>query len=282
VESLAPTSFSDRVCQNVTAAPSVFGIDRLFAISAPSSAAVGRSLLTFTARSNFTVNRRLDISLTGLDAAVLDLATEFAAETGFYTISITLAASLKERSAALEFRLSIRDARSACYVAGVGWQDGGCRFVREFTITVGRAICPANQHHVLSDGQLAVATSWVDPTPVSLPGVAAGTPYVESISSRTLGKGQHPVVLTWLNVAFTVGVFNVSCSFKVRLPVQLFLWGSLSLSLSLTIWFCFPFSDRHHSGHGVPARNGRPTGRLRCRQLVAGRRCADVLAGFRR
>jgi hypothetical protein len=221
VERVAPTNSSNRVCLNSTAAPSVFGIDQLFSISAPFSSAVGGVLFTFTARSNFVANRRLDVSLTGADAAMFNVASEFNATNSFYQISLTLAASLEKRLIALEFTLTIRDVRSACYVAGVGWQDGGCKFLREFTMTVGRAICPPDQIHVLSDGRQAVAASWVDPTPVFLPGVAAGTLYFESIPSRTLGKGRHSVVLLWPNVVFSTGVFNISCSLSVRLIVCL-------------------------------------------------------------
>jgi hypothetical protein len=177
---------------------------------------VGRVLFTFTAWSNFAANRRLDVSLAGPDAAFLRLSTDFDAATGSYAISLTLATSLEERSAALELTISIQDVRSACYVGGGTWQHGGCKFLRDFTMNVGRATCPPDQTHVLSDGQLAVAASWADPTPVFLPGVAAGTPYVESISSRTLGKGRHPVVLSWQNVAFSFGTLNVSCTFNVR------------------------------------------------------------------
>jgi hypothetical protein len=176
---------------------------------------VGSTLRTFTARSNFAANRRLDISLTGSDAAVFSVAADFDAATGSYTVSVILAVSLEKRLTALDFRLSIQDAHSACYVNNA-WQSGGCRFLCDFTMNVGRATCPPDQIHVLSNGLLAVAASWVDPTPVFLPGVAAGTPYVESISSRTLRKGQHLVFLTWPSVVFTAGVFNVSCSLKVR------------------------------------------------------------------
>jgi hypothetical protein len=217
VERVASTSSSDRVCQNATASPSVIGIDLLSSISVPSSGAVGKVLFTFTARSNFAANRRLDIRLTGSDAGALSVSADFDAATGFYTISLTLAASLEKRLTALAFTLSIRDARSACFVADVGWQSGGCRFFRDFTMNVGRAICPPDQIHVLSNGQLAVAASWVDPTLVFLPDVTADTPYFESIPSRTLGKGRHLVVLMWQNVEFSIGFFNISCSFNVSL-----------------------------------------------------------------
>jgi hypothetical protein len=220
VERVTPTVSSDRMCQSTTAAPLVFDIDLLSSLSIPSSGAVGRVLFAFTARSNNPANRRLDVALSGLNATAFSVSTNFDAETGIYAISLTLTAGV-ERSAALEFTLSIRDARSTCYVAGT-WQDGGCRYSRDFTLNIGRATCPANQVHVLSDGQLAVTASWADPIPAFLPFVTAGTPHAVSISSRTLGKGQHPVVLTWPNVDFSFGIFNVSCSFNVSclLPKQ--------------------------------------------------------------
>jgi hypothetical protein len=212
MERVLPTATSDRICQNVTDPPTVSGIDRVFSVSIPSSGAEGVVILTFNASSNSAANRRLDISLSGPDSAALNV--DWIDANGLYTISLALSANQSVLPDVLRFTLSIRDARPVCYIAGVELA-GGCEYRQDITLAVGRAICPSDQYHVLSDGQLAVDVNWADPTPISIPGVMPDTPHNASLSKGPRGRGRYEVTLSWPNVIFSVGRFNVSCSFHV-------------------------------------------------------------------
>jgi hypothetical protein len=191
-ERIAPTSSSNRVCDSTaTAVPSPSAeFDSATSFSAP--AVAGTAVVSFAALSGFADNQRLSFAVTGQDASSLAVAASFDGVTGAYRATISLANGAAVNLDSLQAGIVITDARADCLVAGA-WRTGGCVYSKQFSVMLGRALCPASQSLVLSKGELAANVTWPDPTIRGLPGVQQAVPYTTNASMGLFSKGQHIV-----------------------------------------------------------------------------------------
>jgi hypothetical protein len=191
-ERAAPSNTTDRVCRSYSVPPSVTGLERLSGISIPATGTANSVVHTFVARSNFAINRRLDVTLSGPDATAFRVRREFDGASHNYTISVLLASENELKADILSFTVTISDAQPECFTAA-SLQTGPCSATQSFVLSVGRAICPPSQYFVLSRRQLAVTVNFGAPVPRNIPGVDQTTPYYLSAVSNVFGPGRSRV-----------------------------------------------------------------------------------------